>query len=390
MKKFLCILCAVTLILCGFAVSAGAEDVQACGEWLYRPILDGKYAEVVGYTGAETDLVIPAEMDGLPVYAVDGSPPYDRNWDIERITSIVFPDSVRQIYRMCYGGPELREVTLPRDLLYLMYSFNDCPKLETVNMRCLKLQSRAVYDSFFWSVSPSARAKVYEGCYSVFSENMTERIAFQATRGDVNADNKIDSTDARLVLQYFVEAIGDDALDVAAADVNGDGAVDSIDARAMLQHFVGAESGFEDELIRFEPPFQIDLATVRATVSCYDFKGTLQGEPAPMSSADTKAIAREINDLAARGLSAHGQRSILSPYPHTAGYYIDLVWGEGGEAERVRIHVEMRVWQDAQTPTAFVKYAGLRLQNGGLKDEWSALAQTYLPVDFDSFDGGRA
>ncbi len=58
------------------------------------------------------------------------------------------------------------------------------------------------------------------------------------TMGDVNGDEKVDSTDARLVLQYAVGKVtvlpaGD------AADVNGDKKVDSTDARLILQYAVG-------------------------------------------------------------------------------------------------------------------------------------------------------
>jgi len=56
--------------------------------------------------------------------------------------------------------------------------------------------------------------------------------------GDVNGDGKVDSTDARLTLQYAVKKITASALSVGAADVNGDGKVDSTDARLILQYAV--------------------------------------------------------------------------------------------------------------------------------------------------------
>lgn len=53
--------------------------------------------------------------------------------------------------------------------------------------------------------------------------------------GDVNGDGGVDSTDARLILQYYAQKIAAEALDLNAADVNGDGGVDSTDARLILQ-----------------------------------------------------------------------------------------------------------------------------------------------------------
>ena len=56
--------------------------------------------------------------------------------------------------------------------------------------------------------------------------------------GDVDGNGTVDSTDARLVLQYAVGKIGETAITMTAADVNGDNAVDSTDARLILQYAV--------------------------------------------------------------------------------------------------------------------------------------------------------
>lgn len=57
--------------------------------------------------------------------------------------------------------------------------------------------------------------------------------------GDVDGSGTVDSTDARLVLQYAVKKIGSSALNRAVADVNNDKKIDSTDARLILQHTVG-------------------------------------------------------------------------------------------------------------------------------------------------------
>ncbi len=53
--------------------------------------------------------------------------------------------------------------------------------------------------------------------------------------GDVNKDGRIDSKDARLILQFTVEAIELTSEQQALADSNGDGDIDSKDARKILQ-----------------------------------------------------------------------------------------------------------------------------------------------------------
>ncbi len=55
--------------------------------------------------------------------------------------------------------------------------------------------------------------------------------------GDVDGSGAIDSTDARLILQYYAKKITADAIDLGAADVDGGGTVDSTDARLILQYY---------------------------------------------------------------------------------------------------------------------------------------------------------
>lgn len=64
-------------------------------------------------------------------------------------------------------------------------------------------------------------------------------VAASVTLGDVDNNHKINSADARLVLQYAVKKIGENALNVGAADVDGNNRINSTDARLILQYAVG-------------------------------------------------------------------------------------------------------------------------------------------------------
>ena len=57
--------------------------------------------------------------------------------------------------------------------------------------------------------------------------------------GDVNEDDSIDSSDASLVLQSYVNLIQLTDTQKLAADVNKDSDIDSSDASLILQHYVG-------------------------------------------------------------------------------------------------------------------------------------------------------
>ncbi len=55
--------------------------------------------------------------------------------------------------------------------------------------------------------------------------------------GDVDGSGTVDSTDARLILQYYAKKIGENDLDLTVADVDDSGTVDSTDARLILQYY---------------------------------------------------------------------------------------------------------------------------------------------------------
>ena len=95
--------------------------------------------------------------------------------------------------------------------------------------------------------TPNERGEITTTCTAC---GATEKSYFDyevtVTFGDVNGDDKIDSTDARLVLQYAVGKIDDTAITTAVADVDGNGKVDSTDARLILQYTVGKFTHFSE------------------------------------------------------------------------------------------------------------------------------------------------
>ena len=85
-----------------------------------------------------------------------------------------------------------------------------------------------------------------------------------ALSGDVNGDGKVDTTDARLVLQH---AVGKSVLkeeEQMMADVNGDGRVDTTDARLILQYTVGKIELPANELL-----YEIDEGKGEAIITGY-------------------------------------------------------------------------------------------------------------------------
>ena len=70
--------------------------------------------------------------------------------------------------------------------------------------------------------------------------------------GDANGDGKIDTTDARLILQHAVGKIQLDTVLLPQADADGNGEVDTTDARMVLQFAVGKITEFPEPETTFE------------------------------------------------------------------------------------------------------------------------------------------
>ncbi|MBO5796962.1 MAG: hypothetical protein J6R77_01265 [Clostridia bacterium] len=71
------------------------------------------------------------------------------------------------------------------------------------------------------------------------SSTLTVTDAPRGMLGDVDGDNTITSTDARLVLQYYAGKISSMSLNLVVADADGDGKITSTDARLILQYYAG-------------------------------------------------------------------------------------------------------------------------------------------------------
>jgi len=85
--------------------------------------------------------------------------------------------------------------------------------------------------------TPDTKGELTLTC-TVCGDTKTIRFAFEPELGDANEDGSIDSTDARLVLQFAVRKIDPATVNLDMADVDGNGRVDSTDARLILQYAV--------------------------------------------------------------------------------------------------------------------------------------------------------
>lgn len=117
--------------------------------------------------------------------------------------------------------------------------------------------------------------------FSLVPVEMVTIASAENIRGDVDGNGTVDSTDARLLLQYAVGKVDASAIDLAAADVDGSGTADSTDARWILQYAVGKIHGFPDKtrclqvMVNGET-VQLAFADEEEHVgyACYRYEGT--------------------------------------------------------------------------------------------------------------------
>lgn len=119
-----------------------ATEVLAYGDFEYTILNDGT-VEIAKYIGSDTEVEIPAEIDGAAVtsigqhafYAFYGCSSEEDEQEVKNrtITSIVIPDSVIEINKSAFEGcRNLESITLPKNLKYIgMYAFLGCEEIKS-------------------------------------------------------------------------------------------------------------------------------------------------------------------------------------------------------------------------------------------------------------------
>lgn len=95
------------------------ENSNTTGRFLYE-IKDGK-AIITGYTGKETDIVIPSKIDGYAVERI-GESAFSKS----KLTSVIISEGIRKIdWFAFYTVPSLVSITLPTSVEEIGYAAFD-------------------------------------------------------------------------------------------------------------------------------------------------------------------------------------------------------------------------------------------------------------------------
>lgn len=178
------------------------------GNWSYV-VKDG-YAEIVGYTGNDSTVNIPATLDNIPVNKIGDAVFYGRSnitainipdcitelgnyaFAYTGITSLVIPIHVERISGLCLGCTSLQTVSMPDSVTEIGHSaFCGCTSLAgsiTLPFSVEKIGYKAFCGcTSLTNVNVSGAATIYEsafeGCTSLQRITLTlklERIAYKA------------------------------------------------------------------------------------------------------------------------------------------------------------------------------------------------------------------
>ncbi len=94
-----------------------AVDAVSVGDYEYQLIIDGSEAEIIGYKGTETDIVIPREINGYQVTSIGARAFYSK-----RLTSVSIPDSIKYIKEYAFTYNKLTDVTFPDSVISISHN----------------------------------------------------------------------------------------------------------------------------------------------------------------------------------------------------------------------------------------------------------------------------
>ncbi|MDY3845691.1 MAG: leucine-rich repeat domain-containing protein [Eubacteriales bacterium] len=130
MKRFAAIILVVATLITTLLCLTSCDEEDITKELKFELLDDDTYS-VVGYTGDETDILIPAEYDGKAVTEIGGEA-----FRQSKLTKVTIPSSVKSIgYNAFYRSESLQTVVLGEGLEIInMSAFYGCTNLKTINI----------------------------------------------------------------------------------------------------------------------------------------------------------------------------------------------------------------------------------------------------------------
>ncbi len=167
-------------------------------------------ASIDSYTGTETELVIPEEINGYKLTAISADAFKD-----SPVTSIVLPESVTKIGAGAFAGSKLQSITITANEIEIAEdAFTGCGNL---TIRCYS----------------ASKAYSFAKAHDIAVELLDAKP--DITYGDLDGSGNVDANDALLILKIAAKLQTPTEEQRIAGDVNNSGSVDANDALDVLE-----------------------------------------------------------------------------------------------------------------------------------------------------------
>ena len=92
-------------------------------------VIENGEATISNYVGKDTEIVVPAEIDGYPVTAIGGSAFASKN-----VHKVTLPNTIKVIGPNAFSNCQnLKEINIPNSVTYISdFAFNECITLDGV------------------------------------------------------------------------------------------------------------------------------------------------------------------------------------------------------------------------------------------------------------------
>ena len=131
--KCLSFLTATAIVISTLLFSFNVFAEQS-GDYTYE-IIDSQTCRITGYTGTNTKLVIPSEIDGYTVTQIGDSAFETEDEDPIKIEEVTIPESVTYIGYTAFFGTAITEIVIPEGVEVIeQQAFDACPNLVTATL----------------------------------------------------------------------------------------------------------------------------------------------------------------------------------------------------------------------------------------------------------------
>lgn len=203
MKKWMIALCCILLVM-SLTACKKAKSVPDATEapqltenpktdFEYEVSNDGTGIRITKYIGTSQNVVVPTEIDGLPVISLketleEGSQIYKGPFACSNVQTVVLPEGLQSIGSSAFVDcSQLTQVTFPKSLQYLSgWAFENCVKLDNVDLS--ETQVEIIWERTFRGCTGLTQIQLPSGLTRIYGEAFADCTALKSVTIPIGLD----------------------------------------------------------------------------------------------------------------------------------------------------------------------------------------------------------